>query len=307
MASRSSGPAPHAGQDIAGRCAPRRRLPSTPRSGIATGSWTPAPSPPSGPSATASTAQAESPICLYRPSAPSTNDPGAASTTSSSPRSVRVHWFNEVRLHSSIGHVPPLEYETDHYRHIDSLQQPLPENPASTEAGAVQSATLRTMATPCARPCGPSPEGTALLHDTITVRRATGRGEGTCGAARRRAAVVAGRCPPDPEAISRSPARPRPRGAATGEQAADMDHPTSPRPSRSPRRRMQCRRPGQPADAGRAGGGGRSASGAADHVALTGSESVPLGRRRKRRSPELPRAGSAAYRSDDPAQRQEGP
>ncbi len=36
-----------------------------------------------------------------------------------------VSWFNETRLHSSIGHVPPLEYEAEHYRHIASLQQPL--------------------------------------------------------------------------------------------------------------------------------------------------------------------------------------
>jgi putative transposase len=30
-----------------------------------------------------------------------------------------VHWFNKTRLHSSIGHVPLLEYE--HYRHIAFL------------------------------------------------------------------------------------------------------------------------------------------------------------------------------------------
>jgi putative transposase len=41
-----------------------------------------------------------------------------------------VHWFNETRLHSSIGHVPPLEYEAEHYRHIASLQQPLPGEPS---------------------------------------------------------------------------------------------------------------------------------------------------------------------------------
>ena len=36
-----------------------------------------------------------------------------------------VHWFNETRLHSSLGHVPPLEYEAEHYRHVAFLQQPL--------------------------------------------------------------------------------------------------------------------------------------------------------------------------------------
>jgi transposase InsO family protein len=37
-----------------------------------------------------------------------------------------VHWFNQTRLHSSIGHVPPIKYETAYYRHIDPQQQPLP-------------------------------------------------------------------------------------------------------------------------------------------------------------------------------------
>ncbi len=26
-----------------------------------------------------------------------------------------VHWFNSTRLHGSIGHVPPVEYEAAHY------------------------------------------------------------------------------------------------------------------------------------------------------------------------------------------------
>ena len=37
-----------------------------------------------------------------------------------------VYWFNETRLHSSIGHVPPVEYETKHNRQNATLQQPLP-------------------------------------------------------------------------------------------------------------------------------------------------------------------------------------
>ena len=39
-----------------------------------------------------------------------------------------VHWFNETRLHSSIGHVPPVEYETAYYR----------DNAALTEDNAAQ-------------------------------------------------------------------------------------------------------------------------------------------------------------------------
>lgn len=36
-----------------------------------------------------------------------------------------VHWFNETRLHGSIGHVPPIEFEQDYYRHINPQQHPL--------------------------------------------------------------------------------------------------------------------------------------------------------------------------------------
>ncbi len=37
-----------------------------------------------------------------------------------------VHWFNQIRLHSSLGHVPPVEFETDYYyRQNNSRQQPL--------------------------------------------------------------------------------------------------------------------------------------------------------------------------------------
>ncbi len=36
-----------------------------------------------------------------------------------------VHWFNEHRLHSSIGHVPPIEYEQAYYRQINSSEQTL--------------------------------------------------------------------------------------------------------------------------------------------------------------------------------------
>lgn len=41
-----------------------------------------------------------------------------------------VDWFNETRLHSSIGHVPPTEFEDDYYRHINPRQHPLPGEPA---------------------------------------------------------------------------------------------------------------------------------------------------------------------------------
>ncbi len=37
-----------------------------------------------------------------------------------------VHWFNNNRLHSALDHVPPVEYEEQHYRSITVEQQPLP-------------------------------------------------------------------------------------------------------------------------------------------------------------------------------------
>jgi putative transposase len=42
-----------------------------------------------------------------------------------------VHWFNEQRLHSALGYVPPAEFERNYYRHIESGQQPLPGELAS--------------------------------------------------------------------------------------------------------------------------------------------------------------------------------
>jgi putative transposase len=36
-----------------------------------------------------------------------------------------VHWFNEHRLHSALGHVPPSEFEHEHYRRNKPAQQPL--------------------------------------------------------------------------------------------------------------------------------------------------------------------------------------
>jgi putative transposase len=41
-----------------------------------------------------------------------------------------VHWFNETRLHGSLDHVPPVEYEAAYYRHNTPAQPPLPGQPA---------------------------------------------------------------------------------------------------------------------------------------------------------------------------------
>jgi putative transposase len=37
-----------------------------------------------------------------------------------------VHWLNEHRLHSSIGYIPPIDYEQTYYRRIASQQRPPP-------------------------------------------------------------------------------------------------------------------------------------------------------------------------------------
>ena len=35
-----------------------------------------------------------------------------------------VHWFNNVRLHSSIGDIPPLEYEQNHHDSTHGHDEP---------------------------------------------------------------------------------------------------------------------------------------------------------------------------------------
>jgi putative transposase len=37
-----------------------------------------------------------------------------------------VHWFNENRLHSSIGYLTPIEAEQMYYREMNTQQHPLP-------------------------------------------------------------------------------------------------------------------------------------------------------------------------------------
>ena len=41
-----------------------------------------------------------------------------------------VDWYNTGRLHSSIGYVPPAEYETTYYATTNHQDQPVPGEPA---------------------------------------------------------------------------------------------------------------------------------------------------------------------------------
>ena len=41
-----------------------------------------------------------------------------------------VWWFNETRLHSALGHVPPIEYEQNYYRHNNPRERQLSGQPA---------------------------------------------------------------------------------------------------------------------------------------------------------------------------------
>lgn len=41
-----------------------------------------------------------------------------------------VHWFNTVRLHSSIGYQPPAEFEAEHYRQNPPREHSLSGQPS---------------------------------------------------------------------------------------------------------------------------------------------------------------------------------
>lgn len=82
--------------------------------------------PPSGRSATRINAAAESLIGLYKAECVRRDGPWRSPEDLELATLSWVHWFNTARLHSSIGHVPPVEFEDTHYRSINSQQQPLP-------------------------------------------------------------------------------------------------------------------------------------------------------------------------------------
>jgi putative transposase len=70
-------------------------------------------------------AQAESVIGLYKTECTKREGPWRGVDDLELATLSWVHWFNTHRLHSSIGQVPPVEYEQDYYRQINSSEQPL--------------------------------------------------------------------------------------------------------------------------------------------------------------------------------------
>jgi putative transposase len=41
-----------------------------------------------------------------------------------------IDWWNRDRLHGELGHIPPIEFETEHYRRINPQQHPLLGQPS---------------------------------------------------------------------------------------------------------------------------------------------------------------------------------
>lgn len=71
-------------------------------------------------------AQAESLIGLYKAECVRHDGPWRGPEDLELATLSRVHWFNTARLHRSLGHVPPVEFEENYYRQNDSRQHPLP-------------------------------------------------------------------------------------------------------------------------------------------------------------------------------------
>ncbi|MEU7363180.1 MULTISPECIES: integrase core domain-containing protein [Streptomyces] len=49
----------------------------------------------------------------------------------------RIDWFNNQRLHTAIGDIPPHEHETNHYAQLQSQRRLESTHRASTDSGAV--------------------------------------------------------------------------------------------------------------------------------------------------------------------------
>lgn len=70
-------------------------------------------------------AMAESVVGLYKTECVKIDDPFRTVDELELATLSWVHWFNENRLHSSIGYLTPMEAEQEYYRQINPRQQPL--------------------------------------------------------------------------------------------------------------------------------------------------------------------------------------
>lgn len=99
---------------------------NTPRCATPSASRTSAPSPRSEPSATATTvnALAETVVGLYKTECVKIDGPFRTVDELELATLSWVHWFNENRLHSSIGYLTPIEKKNEYYREINPQRQP---------------------------------------------------------------------------------------------------------------------------------------------------------------------------------------
>jgi putative transposase len=75
-------------------------------------------------------ALAESVIGLYKTECVARDGPMRTLADLELATSSWVHWFNTARLHSMIGHVPPVEYEQSYYAHQTARQDPKAGQPS---------------------------------------------------------------------------------------------------------------------------------------------------------------------------------
>ena len=111
------------GKDVTGLIHHATPAASTPPSATATGSPTPARSPSAAVGDSYDNALAETVVGLYKTECVRHDGPFRGVHDLELATLSWVHWFNTDRLHSSIGNIPPIEYENNHYRQTAALTE----------------------------------------------------------------------------------------------------------------------------------------------------------------------------------------
>ena len=109
-----------------GLCTIATRTASTPRSGTRTGSPTPALASIGTVGDSYDDVMAESVIGLYKAECVRHEGPVRTVDDLELRTLTWVHWFDHARLHSSLGYVPPIEFEQAHYGQNTPVRQALP-------------------------------------------------------------------------------------------------------------------------------------------------------------------------------------